>query len=325
MAKYPGSFIINEVGTRKELAGIYGVSERTIYRWLNRAAKESGLSPHPKKAAPTPAELASFKGTRAQLAANYGVSPRTAYRWLAKARAQQDTTLPGGSGLSRVVRSKYPGVEILNVSGTNKQLADLYDVSPRTVSRWKRKAKIESGQLLPDLRKTGQWKLKRKGGYSRYEYIGDEAAFEQMTEEAYQPENVIEPPEEYIEPIYEEPIEAPEEPEEMDELFEVEDLDPLFEQMGISPEMADNLVGIIDSLEDFNFIDNKIFNDLDYNNKIIYMYEYLEFKYSRNPYLFYNSNKVADFSPDFVLNNPKIWADFNSWIELFQESQTYEI
>lgn len=324
MTKYPGSFIINEVGTRKELAGIYGVSERTIYRWLNRAAKESGLSPHPKKTAPTPAELAAFKGTRAQLAANYGVSPRTAYRWLAKARAQQDTTIPGGSGLSRTVRSKYPGVEILNVSGTNKQLADLYDVSPRTVSRWKRKAKIESGQLLPDLRKTGQWKLKRKGGYSRYEYIGDEAAFEQTTEEAYQPENVIEPPEEYIEPVFEEPIEAPEEPEEPDELFEVESID--LDELGISEDMAKTLTATADMIEDLGFIDNDIYNDLTPTEKLIYLNSYLEYKYNENPYLFYNKETHSfDFSPDYTLNHARIWGDFDSWIDMFQESQMYEI
>ena len=40
MAKYPGMQILYEVGTRKELAASYGVSERTVYRWLNRAAAE---------------------------------------------------------------------------------------------------------------------------------------------------------------------------------------------------------------------------------------------------------------------------------------------
>ena len=42
MTKYPGFMILNEIGTRAELARAYGVSERTIYRWLNRAAKEKG-------------------------------------------------------------------------------------------------------------------------------------------------------------------------------------------------------------------------------------------------------------------------------------------
>ena len=64
MAKYPGSFIINEVGTRKELAGLYGVSERTIYRWLNKAAKESGMKPAAKSKRPRLSTLEKFKGTR---------------------------------------------------------------------------------------------------------------------------------------------------------------------------------------------------------------------------------------------------------------------
>jgi transposase-like protein len=75
MAKYPGSFIINEVGTRKDLANIYGVSERTIYRWLNKAAEESGLSPKiSKKRHPRPETLINFKGTRKALAKKYNVT-----------------------------------------------------------------------------------------------------------------------------------------------------------------------------------------------------------------------------------------------------------
>lgn len=324
MAKYPGSFIINEVGTRKELAGIYGVSERTIYRWLNRAAKESGLSPHPKKAAPTPAELAAFKGTRAQLAANYGVSPRTAYRWLAKARAQQDTSLPGGSGLSRSVRSKYPGVEILNVSGSNKQLADLYDVSPRTVSRWKRKAKIESGQLLPDLRKTGQWKLKRKGGYSRYEYIGDEAAFEQMTEEAYQPENVIEPPEEYIEPVFEEPIEAPEEPE---DLFEVEEIPDVLLHYDFDATTLDTLQFIADFIVENEKINNdSLFAQLSDDEKLIYLTQYIEWQWENNPRQFSQSPESLEVAIHAGVHRMDIWGnEFETWLNDFYESSKYQI
>lgn len=139
MAKYPGSQIIFEVGTRSELANIYGVSERTIYRWLNKAAAESGLSPEVKKKVhPRPETLANFKGTRKQLAKKYGVSERTVYRWLNKA-AQGGTSIP-----TRRTKSNYPGVEILAAPGTNKQLADKFGVSTRTISRWKSKARVEA-------------------------------------------------------------------------------------------------------------------------------------------------------------------------------------
>ena len=134
MAKYPGMQILYEVGTRKELALSYGVSERTIYRWLNRAAVESGLTPKLTAKFPGAKKIEAFKGTRKQLAAKYGVSERTIYRWLNKARSQ-GATIP-----SRANKSKYPGQQILYEVGTNKELAQSYGVSPRTISRWKRKA-----------------------------------------------------------------------------------------------------------------------------------------------------------------------------------------
>lgn len=312
MAKYPGSFIINEVGTRKELAGIYGVSERTIYRWLNRAAKESGQSPHPKKAAPTPAELAAFKGTRAQLAESYGVSPRTAYRWLAKAR--QDGTVQD----NRRQRSKYPGSEILNISGTNKEIAEIYDVSPRTVSRWKRKARLEK---VSESQPVGVQPVTPQVQQPAPQ---QPQTIEEYLRDAYEPENIIEPPEEYIEPVYEEPIEAPEEQEEIDELFEVESID--LDELGISEDMAKTLTATADMIEDLGFIDNDIYNDLTPTEKLIYLNSYLEYKYNENPYLFYNKETHSfDFSPDYTLNHARIWGDFDSWIDMFQESQMYEI
>ena len=135
MANYPGMQILYEVGTRKELALSYGVSERTIYRWLNRAAAESGLAPKLSVKFPGAKKIEAFKGTRKQLAAKYGVSERTAYRWINKAKAQ------GANIPSKANKSRYPGEQILYEVGTNKELAQSYGVSPRTVSRWKKKAR----------------------------------------------------------------------------------------------------------------------------------------------------------------------------------------
>lgn len=134
MAKYPGFSILYEVGSRKELAQSYGVSERTIYRWLNKAAKESGIAPKAAVKFPGAKKISAFKGSRKAMAAKYGVSERTIYRWLNKARSQ-GATIP-----SRANKSKYPGQQILYEVGTNKELAQSYGVSPRTISRWKRKA-----------------------------------------------------------------------------------------------------------------------------------------------------------------------------------------
>ena len=137
MAKYPGSFIIHEYGTNKELASIYGVSERTIYRWKQKAQQETGVKPK-KTRRPRVPTLQNFKGTRKELAKKYGVSERTAYRWLAKAKEQ------GAEIASRQKKAKYPGAFILNEYGTNKELADIYGVSERTIARWKRRARTET-------------------------------------------------------------------------------------------------------------------------------------------------------------------------------------
>ena len=139
MANYPGAFILNEVGTNKELANIYGVSERTIYRWKDKAKKETGAK-EKKPTLPRTSTLINFKGTRKQLAKKYGVSERTAYRWLAKAK-EQGAEIP-----SRQKKSTYPGAEILIEYGTNKDLAKAYNVSERTIARWKRKARLETAE-----------------------------------------------------------------------------------------------------------------------------------------------------------------------------------
>lgn len=147
MANYPGAFILNEVGTNKELANIYGVSERTIYRWKDKAKKETGAK-EKKPTRPRTSTLINFKGTRKQLAKKYGVSERTAYRWLQKAK-EQGAEIP-----SRQKKSTYPGAQILIEYGTNKELAKAYNVSERTIARWKRRARLETEEpfevLPPD-------------------------------------------------------------------------------------------------------------------------------------------------------------------------------
>ena len=124
-SKYPGIQILYEVGTRQELAQSYGVSERTMYRWLNKAKAQ------------TKERLARFKGTRKELAAKYNISERTAYRWLKKAR-ESGADIP-----SRQAKSKYPGMAILDERGTNKSIGDRYGVSEATIRRWKNRAQSE--------------------------------------------------------------------------------------------------------------------------------------------------------------------------------------
>lgn len=190
MATYPGSQILFEVGTRKELAKIYGVSERTIYRWMNKAQSETGAKPH-KARRPRMSTLANFQGTRKELANKYKVSERTIYRWLAAAKDK------GVDIESRSKTSKYPGPEILASKKTNKKLADEYGVSVRTINRWKNQAREE---------------------LSPYEPI------------AYSPENMTaaEPlPEGPFEQPTEEPVEGPwEVPEDIDEDYKDLDISP---------------------------------------------------------------------------------------------------
>lgn len=142
--KYPGISILYEVGTRSDLANNYKVSERTIYRWLAKAAKESGSPIEPVSSYPGAKKIAKFKGTRAQLAAKYGVSERTVYRWINKARNE------GAQITSRTPSSKNPGIAILDEPGTNAAIADKYGVSTRTVQRWKQKAREEVKKQTPE-------------------------------------------------------------------------------------------------------------------------------------------------------------------------------
>ena len=133
MAKYPGIQILYEIGSKKELAASYGVSERTLYRWLAKARQETGEKVA-KPRRPRQSTLENFKGTRAELAKKYGVSERTVYRWLNKAKEK------GADITSRAKASKYPGTDILNESGTNRQIGERYGVSETTIRRWKKRA-----------------------------------------------------------------------------------------------------------------------------------------------------------------------------------------
>lgn len=133
MTKYPGFSILYEVSSRKELAQSYGVSERTIYRWLNKARAETGAKKdRPRR--PRQSTLENFQGTRKELAKKYGVSERTVYRWLNRAREQGADISP------RTTVSAYPGINILNESGSNRQIAKKYNVSESTIRRWKKRA-----------------------------------------------------------------------------------------------------------------------------------------------------------------------------------------
>ena len=133
-SKYPGIQILYEVGTRQELAHSYGVSERTMYRWLNKAKSQT----KERQEYPGAGPIARFKGTRKELAAKYNISERTAYRWLKKAR-ESGADIP-----SRQAKSKYPGLAILDERGTNKSIGDRYGVSEATIRRWKNRAQSEA-------------------------------------------------------------------------------------------------------------------------------------------------------------------------------------
>lgn len=247
MATYPGSQILFEYGTRKELSKIYGVSERTIYRWMNKAKSETGAKPV-KARRPRMSTLANFPGTRKELAKKYKVSERTVYRWLSAAKAK-GVDIP-----SRSKTSKYPGLEILASKKTNKKLAEEYDVSVRTINRWKNQARSE---LTP------------------YEPI------------AYSPENMTaaEPlPEEPFETPMEEPVEGPREvpeeyadldvdPRQIDDLIAISNM--LFEQDLLTP---DSMFNQMTGAEKVTYISKYIEYQMDYNPNLFYNKESGEFR-----------------------------------------------
>lgn len=321
MAKYPGSFIINEVGSAGDLATIYGVSERTIYRWLNKAAKESGIRPHKKHKTPRQATLAKFKGTRKQLAKKYGVSESTVYRWIKNAKA-------GGTDIPSRQSSKYPGDETIinlltNTPMTTKEMAEKFGVSTRTIGRWIRRAKLNQGSLIPDKRKTGEYKLRRK------KVNGVWVSYYEKVEET-------EPEEPFTEPEIEEPWEVPPPDEEIEEPWEVPEPD-LYEinaqeYTGDNEEIGHNLaqdLGVITGMLYDNdlLVQNSIFNDLTWNEKIEALNKYIEKCIDDDPELFYNkeNGEYMDTSPEFVATI-NIWGEqFEQWLVEQRESDIYEI
>ena len=246
MANYPGSQILFEVGTRKDLAQIYGVSERTIYRWMNKAKSETGAKPH-KDRRPRTSTLANFKGTRKELANKYKVSERTVYRWLAAAKDK------GVDIESRAKTSKYPGPEILASTKTNKKLAEEYDVSVRTINRWKNQARQEQ---TPE----------------EYTPI-DETPQGTVTET---PEAPIESPEELFEvpdTVDEEYADLDMDPRQIDDLIAISDM--LSEQDLIIP---DSIFNDLTQAEKVTYISKYIEYQMDYYPKLFYDKESGEFR-----------------------------------------------
>jgi transposase len=79
------STLANFKGTRKELAKKYGVSERTVYRWINKA-KEKGAEITGRSTSKYPgSSILDERSTNKELAKKYGVSERTIYRWKKRA------------------------------------------------------------------------------------------------------------------------------------------------------------------------------------------------------------------------------------------------
>lgn len=301
MAKYPGAFLINEVGTRKELAQIYGVSERTIYRWLNKAAEESGLSPKvTKKRHPKPETLVNFKGTRKALAKKYNVSERTAYRWLKKAKAE-GVEIP-----SRRKPSRYPGTEILTSGKTINELAKEYNVSTRTISRWKRRARLEEETSRQPEQRPPQ-------------------TLPEPIEDIGEPWEVPEPEE--IEDIGE-PWEVPEPEEDIGEPWEVpEDIDEDLQSLNLTARELDDLSAIADMVTELDLLsDFSMFNDFSFADKIKYLNEYIMWQMDHNPDYFYDK-ETGEFrtDPDW-LSEVNIWGDeFESWLIEQRDSDLYEI
>ena len=287
---YPGSFILNEVGTRKDMAQAYGVSERTIYRWLNKAAKESGAASLPKVSNyPGATAVGKFKGTRKELAAKYGISERTAYRWINKARKEMETT---------GTRGAYPGESILTESGSNKDLAAKYGVSVRTIQRWKEKAEAQKG-LRPRRR-------------PRVNLIPPTAQPEMPTQEPLEP---IEP--DYEEPIIEEPEEPKTEipeptPEDLEEPFEVDTSDALDDRT------MENLDAIVNALFDNDLLEeNSLFKDMDQIDRALYIYQYLEYQQDNFPWKFYKKGQgdIGLKDTDDIINIDIWGSDFEFWLQ----------
>lgn len=278
--KYPGDFILNEIGSNKELAKSYGVSERTIYRWKNKARIETGERKK-KPTRPRLKTLETFKGTRKQLAKKYGVSERTAYRWLKQAREQ------GADISSRQKPSKYPGIGILDEDGTNKELAAKYNVSESTIKRWKRRA------LSEDI----------------VEIIAPEIPEPKQPEQLDFFDEIIN--NEPIEPPIEEPFEVPD----IEDLVEVEELP---EYSDAYKQQLDDIINMLDNANLIN--NDSVFNNLDDELKQIYINDYIQYQWDENPYQFNQSPPDDPNGPDISdpekISNINIWgSEFETWLK----------
>lgn len=280
---YPGSFILNEVGTNKELATIYGVSERTIYRWKKKARIETGEKVK-KPRRPRLSTLQNFKGTRKQLARKYGVSERTAYRWLQNAK-QQGADIP-----SRKKSVMYPGGEILNEKATNRELAEKYDVSTRTIIRWKNRAKNEKENLFGK------------------QPAGDDFISE-MQESVFNDPNFD--VNNFVDDIF---GETPQVEFDVDQ-FNDSEMWEVPEPVELSPTTIENIENISNMLVEFELIDadSKFFQIPD-EMKSMFMYEYIQFQYTENPYQFNQSPDPEGPS----LNDPEKIANINIWGDEFE-------
>ena len=286
-SKYPGSIIRDEIGSISELAGAYGVSERTIYRWLNKADRDRGITKYPGAAA-----LKKDKSTRKEMAAKYGVSERTIYRWLNKATGQKSTT----------TKTKYPGREILAEKGTNKELAEKYKVSVRTVYRWKAKARAER---LRDIT-------------SSEDILPPETSPEETPTNT--PENTEEEEfEEFIEKNWIPPQEADIPPEEF------EDFEEEFDEEDDSIKNLRSLSDIL--LSDPDLISSSsIFRNLTPEEQLQYLDFYIQYQFDLDEHQFYNpETHELDTSAEFV-SNINIWgSEFEEWAEKQFNSSIYEV
>lgn len=280
--KYPGIQILYEVGSRKDIAESYGVSERTIYRWLNKATKESGVKMS-KPRRPRLSTLENFSGTRAQLAQKYGVSERTVYRWLDAARAK------GANIPSRAQRSKYPGSMILSADGTRRQLAQSFGVSTSTIDRWKKKAREEISKGLPE------------------EIITPDMLPEEIITPDMLPQEIFTPdqlPQEIFTPD--------QLPEEI--VFDDEDTGETKEDF--TDQYKEDLQNLTEMLRDYEQISaDSLFWDIPADEKLKYLDAYIMYQDDQNHTMFYDP-EIHDFnySPDFVATI-NIWGDeFESWL-----------
>ena len=278
--KYPGDFILNEIGSNKELAKSYGVSERTIYRWKNKARIETGERKK-KPTRPRLKTLETFKGARKQLAKKYGVSERTVYRWLKQAREQ------GANIQSRQKQSKYPGIGILDEDETNKELAAKYNVSESTIKRWKRRALSED---IVEILEPEQSEPKQPEQLDFFEEI-----------------------------INNEPIESPiEEPFEVPDIEDLVEVEELPEYSDAYKQQLDDIINMLDNANLIN--NDSVFNDLDDELKQIYINDYIQYQWDENPYQFNQSPPDDPNGPDISdpekISNINIWgSEFETWLK----------